>query len=240
MPHIFFERLERRKSTQSLLPMGGGLNMGSSGMSQAYSSSYSQSNLLSNSFSIPSNYSYGGGISNGFFGGVTCYAYGPFGPGGPYGPIGPGSPYPLEYLQPYSKSMGLNQYEPFTSLSPSWTIPNTWTSPIQNNWQNLFNTFPSMNYQNTWTSPIQNNWQSPIHQSPFELPGSIMKSPVYDPWPEGMTCYAVGPPYLRNLGISPVSKLKKVRNNLLAFFQNKGILSDEQRQRLISSPFNKA
>jgi hypothetical protein len=36
------------------------------------------------------------------------------------------------------------------------------------------------------------------------------------------------------INMDRVSKLGKVRENLIAFFRNKGILSDKQRQRLLS------
>jgi len=210
MPHIFFERLERRRSTQSLFATGiNGLNMGPSGTSQAYSS-YSPSSFQLNSLSISSNYTYSGGLSDPTMPGPMCYAMGPP-PIWEYPriPIWESPPGPTCYFR--APIFEIPIFGPYTPSSPSWTIPNTWNSLFQNLWQTPTYQAPSWNSPGSWSAPMSNYLQTPSYQ-------------------------------LFNWGNYPdrLSKLKKVRNNLIAFFQNKGILSDKQGQRLLSSPFNKA
>jgi hypothetical protein len=218
MPHTFFERLERRRSTQALLG-----NISTNGLSGFSSFSSSAPSSISGSYGFP----------------MYCYALGPEWLRGLEGPWG-GMIFEPSKL-PIGKSSTQQPWLNPSYQSPSWNYLNNWTSPIQQPWLTP-SSWPSTRFPTSiWTSPL--NQKYPVG---LGLPGGGLGFPgggLGNPGgglvlPNlGPMCYAFGG--MSGIG-GGISKLKKVRKNLLAFFQNKGILTDKQRQRLLSSAFDKA
>ncbi|MGA1790882.1 MAG: hypothetical protein ACMUIM_05315 [bacterium] len=250
MPHIFFEGLERRRSTQALLG-----NIPANGLSGFSSFSSSAPSSISGSYGFP----------------MYCYALGPEwlrGPGNPWGQgVLEGSLYggifetsKLPKLKSSTQQSWLNP----SYQSPSWNSLNNWTSPIQQPWLTPSPWSSTRFPTSSWTSPIQNfgrgfpgvDLGGSIDLGGYGDLGSLgsglgiglgnyntFGGGIYNYNWIGGTCYAYGG--MSSLGgmsglSGGISKLEKVRKNLLAFFQNKGILTDKQRQRLLSSPFDKA
>lgn len=209
MPHIFFERLEQRKNTQSLLGFGseflGNLNLfGSS----SYSSYY------------PSASSFGSYGSYSQYGTASYF---------------PMPPIPMCYYPPWpilndyvtvpvfdNRALPFNDIGPFPAVNslfnsfsqPSWSAPNSVTTPYSSG--SLFNSgFGS----NPLRSPFSGgNFQAPA------LGQDILPSLIFDS----------NPLPAKEINQDRLSKLGKMRENLIAFFRSKGILSDKQRQRLLS------
>jgi hypothetical protein len=242
MPHIFFERLERRRSTQALL--GNISTNGLSGFSPETALTYSM-------FGHSAPYSMSG--SYGF----------PLGTRGPWDGV-IFEPSKLSIWKSSTQQSWLNQ----SYKSPSMNYLNNWTSPIQQPWLTP-SPWPSTQFSpSNWTSPLNQEYPvglslpggglglpgigfggglGPIYFGSYDYGGGLGIRPY---GPAAYCCYAFGGMggFGGMSGVGGgmstfgggISKLEKVRKNLLAFFQNKGILNDKQRQRLLSSPFDKA
>jgi len=152
----------------------------------------------------------------------------------------------------YSRYVNPNPWSTPSYLNPMWsnTLTTPWSGsyafswPVSYNlpWSNPLNSFYSP-WTNTfnfpWLSPFGFSWLDPRLTDPgFHAwgPPPPMISPCYTspPPPDEnyRTCYLVGPIDTSSLNLETV---KKVRESLIAFFQNKGILSNRQMQRLLSS-----
>lgn len=191
MPKIFFQPLEKRKSTQSFYG-----NLG-----------------LFNSTSIY-------GISNPYPA-INYTSYG--------------------YVNPWSTSYLSSWSNPWSSWSTpfSWNLQGQWSNPWSsslmnswNPWNSWTNSFysPWSNFTSPWSSPY-NPWYSPLPPSSiWQVPSSYTPTDPGTNW-----CYAGG-----NFSSFDYTKFKNIRKNLIAFFQNKGTLSKNQSQKIISSTFVKA
>lgn len=224
MPHIFFERLERRISTQILVGYKGfsGTSMGQS--YSGYGARFVYCYALG-----PMWYLYGGedgGLYGGLYGGED---------GGLYGGL-----YGMYNLQQEPSIYQL-------LYQTQWQTNNAWNSSTPVPSMNFLNTFQnnninSLNLLTSPTAPIKNLWQTPTFLTPsFGYPKSYEYGISGNLWPDGQGSigYLIGgfPGTPMSGGIS---KLEKVRENLIAFFQHKGILSGNQGKRLVFSLFDKA
>lgn len=216
MPHIFFERLEERRSTQSILG-----NIPANGLMGSSSFAPSASSGISGPYGFPLSMQ---GPQRSFEPIIYCYLVGP--------PIQPEPPFEPPYGPGIEIGPGIRKIFESPKL-PSWGIP--WSIPIQIPWLNPTYTSPSWNFLNNWTSPIQNNWQTPYNYSPSWNSTGNWTSPITN-YPQTPSI----PTYPWNTYMDKLSKLNNVRKDLLAFFREKGVLSDKQRQRLLSTPFEKA
>ncbi|MGA1864716.1 MAG: hypothetical protein ACMUHX_06605 [bacterium] len=219
MPHIFFERLEQRKNTQSLIGFGSEF-LGNTNLfgGSPYSSYYPSANSLST------------------YGSYGQYELSVFNPS--FQPVCFLKPFPVCYIPP--PLFGLDFVE-FTN--PQVYNNNVWSSPVTNS---LFNGFSQtyLSTQNGLTAPFSsgnvfnpgfgsNPLSSPFSTGNFMAPSwgqGILPSPASD--------NSILP--VTDINLDRLSKLGKMRENLIALFRNKGILSDKQGQRLLCSPSDRA
>lgn len=267
MPHIFFERLEQRKNTQSLWSMNflGNVNYGSSSYSSlANGSQYnSASQFLSGNSSgnwMSSQYQ-----SSGSFGSTTttmyCYAMGPISKPieGQY--YKPGKPAPI-YTQP-ELSLSMHNSSSLFPETIAPLYPNLWDIRTQSILGNkTWDTFNSWNIFGAGSYGSQLNQMSPLSTQFPQYPSNLgnWTSPTYSLSPyQGITGptsnYGLpqfptfqGSSYINNNlnimnnswgGLSPLTKLQGLFKNLVAFFQNRGILKHDQGQNLLASTLDK-
>ena len=169
--------------------------------------------------------SYGYNPIGSYYGGDTqvyCYAMGPL----------PKTDYPNPWSTDWYNPSPFPWYDPWQIM---W---NPWTSPLNNPWSTPWNSPWNSPWSNPWSTPWNSPWSNPW-SNPWNSPWS---SPWNNPWstpnPGTPTCYLVGAPLYSSSGYK--EKFKQMRETLVAFFQEKGIFTEDHKQKLLSSPLDKA